>query len=73
MSKISNSETLQKYAKENFGLEDLAKDWEKMFYTLMEEVKTNPISPYQPTIPYTKPRNNLCVTMHPPPWCSCAL
>lgn len=43
---------LQKYAKENFGLDDLAKDWEKMFFDLIEEMKVNPIVSYQPTIPY---------------------
>ena len=43
---------LQKYAKENFGLDDLAKDWEKMFYDLIEENKINPVIPYLPTKPY---------------------
>ena len=43
---------LQEYASKHFGLDDLAKDWEKMFYDLIEEKKSNPIVPYQPTIPY---------------------
>jgi glycosyltransferase involved in cell wall biosynthesis len=43
---------LQKYAREHFGLDELAKDWEKMFFNLMEEMKTNPIVPYMPTTPY---------------------
>lgn len=43
---------LQKYAKENFGLKSLAKNWEKMFYDLIEKMKTNPIVPYQPTKEY---------------------
>jgi len=50
----SDREQLQSYAKENFGLDDLANDWNKMFYELIEEVKTNPISPYQPLQPYRK-------------------
>ena len=43
---------LQQYAKDNFGLIELAKDWETMFYSLLDELKINPIVPYQPTIPY---------------------
>ena len=43
---------LQQYAKETFGLDELAKDWEKMFYGLIEEIKSNPIVPYLPTKPY---------------------
>lgn len=43
---------LQKYAKENFCIDKLTEEWEKMFYNLIEEVKTNPIVPYQPTVPY---------------------
>lgn len=42
----------RKYAFENFGLDDLAKKWEQMFYNLIKELKINPISPYQPTIAY---------------------
>lgn len=45
-------EELQQYAEEHFSLDQLAKDWEKMFYDLIEEKKTNPITPYQPTVPY---------------------
>ena len=43
---------LQQYAQEHFGLDELAKDWEKMFFNLMEELKTNPIVPYMPTQSY---------------------
>lgn len=43
---------LQEYAKNTFGLDSLAKEWEKMFYDLIEYKKINPIVPYQPTIPY---------------------
>lgn len=45
---------LQQYSKHNFGLDSLAKDWENMFYTLLEDVKINPMVPYQPTVPYRK-------------------
>lgn len=45
-------EELQQYAEERFCLDKLAKEWESMFYYLIEEIKTNPISPYQPTDPY---------------------
>lgn len=45
---------LQTYAKEHFSLDGLAKDWEKMFYDLIEGAKSNPIIPYQPTPPYCK-------------------
>lgn len=56
LKKEDNSDRLelQNYAKEHFCLDKLAKDWEKMFYNLMEEMKTNPIVPYQPTLPYRK-------------------
>lgn len=43
---------LQQYAKEHFDLDKLAEDWEKMFYSLIDEVKKNPIVPYYPTTPY---------------------
>lgn len=43
---------LQQYAKDNFSLDTLATDWEKMFYQLLENIKINPIVPYQPTTPY---------------------
>lgn len=43
---------LQNYAKENFELNKLAEDWQTMFYSLIEELKINPIVPYQPTVRY---------------------
>lgn len=43
---------LQKYAQQHFELNDLAKEWEEMFYQLIEEKKTNPILPYFPTTAY---------------------
>jgi glycosyltransferase involved in cell wall biosynthesis len=43
---------LQEYAKNNFGLDDLARQWERMFVELMEVKKTSPIPPYQPTVAY---------------------
>jgi 2-polyprenyl-3-methyl-5-hydroxy-6-metoxy-1,4-benzoquinol methylase/glycosyltransferase involved in cell wall biosynthesis len=43
---------LQNYAKNNFDLNLLAKDWQEMFFSLIEELKTNPIVPYQPTKKY---------------------
>jgi len=45
---------LQEYAKNNFDLDSLAKDWEKMFYNLIEESKTNPMPTYQPINEYRK-------------------
>lgn len=48
----SDRENLKQYAKDHFGLNELAKDWEKMFSNLIEEKKTNPITPYQPTAKY---------------------
>jgi hypothetical protein len=43
---------LQKYAQEHFGLDQLAKDWENMFFSLINELKVNPLTPYQPTKAY---------------------
>lgn len=43
---------LQKYAKEHFGMVELAKEWEGMFFRLMEEKKIHPLQPYQPTEGY---------------------
>lgn len=43
---------LQQYAKNNFCLDTLAKDWEEMFYNLIKEIKTNPINQYYPTKEY---------------------
>lgn len=48
----SDRAQLQEYAKTHFSLDTLAQDWEKMFYELIEELKVNPIIPYQPTVPY---------------------
>lgn len=45
---------LQKYAKDNFGLDSLAKNWENMFYNLLDELKTNSMIPYEPTVAYRK-------------------
>ena len=45
---------LQEYAKSNFDLDSLAKDWEKMFYDLIKQSKTNPMPTYQPTNKYRK-------------------
>jgi SAM-dependent methyltransferase len=36
----------------DFCIKHLASDWEAMMYQLIEDKKTNPIVPYQPTIPY---------------------
>lgn len=47
-------EKLQKYAKENFCLDKLAQEWDKMFVDLMKEKETNPLVPYQPTARYIK-------------------
>ena len=43
---------LQRYAKEHFCLNKLAKDWEAMFFSLIEMKKTYPIVPYHPTPQY---------------------
>ncbi len=45
---------LQEYAKNNFGLVDLASDWSNMFYQLLDELKSNPTIKYQPTQNYKK-------------------
>lgn len=37
------------YAKENFEINTLVSDWEKMFHEEIEWAKTNPMPPYQPT------------------------
>lgn len=54
MSKKYTREELQEYAKENFCLDKLAKEWEQMFIKLIEEKKIDPITPYQPTEKYRK-------------------
>lgn len=43
---------LQKYAKEHFGSDQLAKDWEKMFVNMIEKKKADPVVPYYPTSQY---------------------
>jgi len=48
-------EVLQNYAKNNFGLNELAKDWEQIFFDIMKDKEVNPIIPYNPTPAY---RNN---------------
>lgn len=50
----SDRPDLQKYAKEHFGLDELAKEWAQMFFNLLEEKKINPIIPYQPSTAYRK-------------------
>jgi predicted SAM-dependent methyltransferase/glycosyltransferase involved in cell wall biosynthesis len=54
MNKEENSDRLilQQYAKDHFSWTTLAGDWEKMFKDLIEELKTNPVVPYQPTEQY---------------------
>jgi glycosyltransferase involved in cell wall biosynthesis len=43
---------LQEFSKNNFGLDELAKKWNSMFFELMEAKKINPLVPYQPTNKY---------------------
>jgi glycosyltransferase involved in cell wall biosynthesis len=43
---------LQQYAKNNFSLDSLAKEWDEMFFKLLDDKKSNPIPPYQPTARY---------------------
>ena len=45
----SDRKLLQQCARENFCLDILANEWEKMFFNLLEIKKTNPIIPYFPT------------------------
>jgi glycosyltransferase involved in cell wall biosynthesis len=54
LTNINNYERThhQKYAQEHFGLDALAKDWEQMFYQLIEDKKVNPIVSYMPTPSY---------------------
>ncbi len=40
---------LQNYAKNNFDIIALAKEWNNLFYDLIDLVKKNPIVPYEPT------------------------
>jgi glycosyltransferase involved in cell wall biosynthesis len=48
---------LQQYAKQTFGLDDLAQDWSNMFNQLIDEVNVHPMTPYQPTVPYKENGN----------------
>lgn len=48
----SDREIIQNYAKEHFCLNKLAQEWDRMFYSLIEELKTNPLVSYQPTPKY---------------------
>lgn len=41
---------------DKFGLQSLARDWNKMFLELIENKKTHPVLPYQPTKMYLKPK-----------------
>lgn len=45
----------------DFGLTALAREWETMFINLLEQTKTHPLNPYQPTKPYQhqKRKSNL--------------
>jgi glycosyltransferase involved in cell wall biosynthesis len=43
----SDRETLKRYARENFGLEELAADWHAMLYRLLAEVTRDVVVPYQ--------------------------
>lgn len=43
---------LHNYARDNFDLIDLAKKWEEMIYSLIEQKLINPIISYQPTERY---------------------
>lgn len=54
LTEEDNSDRLisQQYAKDHFCLDQLAKDWEKMFFELIEKKKTNPVVPYYPTRQY---------------------
>lgn len=42
----------QQYAKEHFGLDELTKEWQQMFFYLLKEKQFNPLIPYQPTKGY---------------------
>jgi glycosyltransferase involved in cell wall biosynthesis/2-polyprenyl-3-methyl-5-hydroxy-6-metoxy-1,4-benzoquinol methylase len=43
---------VQQYAKNNFSLDSLANDWDKMFRNMIDNKRQNPINPYMPTIKY---------------------
>lgn len=47
-----NRTKLQTYARENFGLDMLAKEWDDMFSSLIEEIQVHPVFPYQPIKEY---------------------
>lgn len=43
---------LQKYAKEHFSWDTLGKEWEEMFYQIINESKKHPVVPYMPIAEY---------------------
>ena len=43
---------IQDYARQHFGLDELANDWTQMFASLLAEKSTNPVIPYQSTEAY---------------------
>lgn len=45
---------LQVYAHQNFGMDELAKEWNTMFYDLINKQTNYPLAPYQPTTDYRK-------------------
>lgn len=45
-------EQLRQYARDNFCLDQLATDWNDIFYNLARELKENPIVPYRATREY---------------------
>lgn len=48
----SDRDILKTYAEDNFSLDTLTKDWNKMFYDLMEAKKVSPLNLYSPTKNY---------------------
>lgn len=44
----SDRKALQEYARNNFGLDSLAKEWDGMLRNVLEEVRVNVMPPYQP-------------------------
>lgn len=40
---------MMQYATDNFDIDSLVDEWNEMFYNLIEDKKTNPIIPYNPT------------------------
>ena len=43
----SDREALQRYARENFGLDDLGREWHRMLNRVLVEVEASPIVPYK--------------------------